>query len=99
MKPRGDGGAADGKETPAQLGSCAGVAFRPENLRPGLRRSGLRGPAPEAPADPSGVAPTSTLDMAGLMASAVAVRPRRPAESAVAVHPRDGRSSRRHPTA
>lgn len=26
MKPRGDGGAADGK-MPAQLGSCAGIAF------------------------------------------------------------------------
>lgn len=26
MKPRGDGGAADGK-MPAQLGSCAGIAL------------------------------------------------------------------------
>ncbi len=27
MKPRGDGGAADGTETPAQRGSCAGALF------------------------------------------------------------------------
>lgn len=33
MKPRGDGGAADGK-MPAQLGSCAGIAF-PRVLVPG----------------------------------------------------------------
>ncbi|SCE05477.1 hypothetical protein GA0115245_13204 [Streptomyces sp. di188] len=32
MKPRGDGGAADGK-MPAQLGSCAGIAF-PRRLSP-----------------------------------------------------------------
>lgn len=33
MKPRGDGGAADGK-MPAQLGSCAGIAMPGRAGRP-----------------------------------------------------------------
>lgn len=36
MKPRGDGGAADGR-MPAQLGSCAGIALFPGGPAAGIR--------------------------------------------------------------
>lgn len=52
MKPRGDGGAADGK-MPAQLGSCAGIAF-PRCLAPGTWHSTPRtGHPAHAPGGPA----------------------------------------------
>ncbi len=67
MKPRGDGGAADGR-MPAQLGSCAGIAVSgparpratPTDLTRGPRSRTSLSDTAEAPARPGAPARDTT---------------------------------------